>query len=102
MAWMIAQPATRFAKRKVAARILAGHLQRQQTCGPRSRLVRCAYTSPHLRTCRLDLWQQAQATNERQAGQEEQTLGVCGGERALAFASRTKTSPRSFAALSGT
>ena len=79
----------------------ASHL-RQATTNDRIKQERSPYIFATLRTYRPIPIAQSWAIISREGGQEKQTLGACGGKGFLAFASRTMSSPRSFAFLSGT
>ena len=79
----------------------AGHL-RQAATNDQGKQERSPYIFANLRTYKPTPVAQSWAIMSREANQEEQTLGARGGKRDLAFASRTMSSPRSFAVLSGT
>ena len=80
------------------AHIPAGHLRQHKRSGlgaPGD--FPCV--SPHARTHRPHLQHIAAPTISREEGQEGQAKCASGGKSALAFARRTRSSPRSFAVL---
>ena len=79
----------------------ASHL-RQAATNDEVKQERSPYIFANLHTYKPTPVAQSWAIMSREANQEEQTLGARGGKRDLAFASRTMSSPRSFAVLSGT
>ena len=79
----------------------ASHL-RQAATNDQVKQERSPYIFANLHTYKPTPVAQSWAIMSREANQEEQTLGARGGKRDLAFASRTMSSPRSFAVLSGT
>ena len=80
--------------------IPASHLRQHKTSKP-SPPVDSPCSSPHIHTCGPDLQYTAASTISREGGQEGQAKCARGLKRALAFASRTKPPPRSFAVMSG-
>ena len=87
-------------KTKKCPHIPAGHLSQHKTSDP-SHPVDSPCSSPHIHTCGPDLQHRAAPTISREGGQEGQAKCARGGKRELAFASRTKPPPRSFAVVSG-
>ena len=85
---------------KKCPHIPAGHLSQHKTRDP-SPPVDSPCSSPHIHTCGPDLQHRAAPTISREGGQEGQAKCARGGKRELAFASRTKPPPRSFAVVSG-
>ena len=87
-------------KTKKCPHIPVGHLSQHKTSNP-SPPVDSPCVLPHTHTCGPDLQHRAAPTILRQGGQEGHAKWASGGRRALAFARRTRSSPRSFAVLSG-